>query len=281
MGAPRWFVEKLGWKKATSGKPSENCQQLFGVRFGPNLADLGGKGSASVSGLLYARLGIPKERTTDLDIEKAAAEAERAGSAGTGLEVDLENDLRQYLAMHAPGRGFEVTRTGTVAQFSQYSHLNELQKLFNEQPTLRSAIGRDYHVKTDVMVSLPDPADPEMPRFLHAAVSSKLTLRSDRAQNIRYEFGTLVANRRGRLPHLVVVTAEPLPSRLVSLARGTGAIDAVYHLLYEEMDSVMRAERIDHYGEHYWLEQQRDWQELVTQGRIRPYAELPALLATG
>ena len=49
----------------------------------------------------------------------------------------------------------------------------------------------------------------------------------------------LIRNRKGRVPHIAVVTAEPMPNRLASLALGTGDIDCVYHFaLYELEQSV-------------------------------------------
>lgn len=101
--------------------------------------------------------------------------------------------------------------------------------------------------------------------------------RSDRAQNIRVEFGTLVRNRRGRLPHLVVVTAEPLPSRIISIARGTGEIDAVYHLLYHEIDVALDELR---HSDRTLAKQWGDWREMVETWRIRPYSELAEVLAS-
>lgn len=64
-------------------------------------------------------------------------------------------------------------------------------------------------------------------------------MRSDRAQNSRTEALGLIRNRKGHLPHIAVVTAEPLPSRLASLAMGTGDIDCLYHFaLYELIEAV-------------------------------------------
>lgn len=64
-------------------------------------------------------------------------------------------------------------------------------------------------------------------------------MRSDRAQNSRTEALGLIRNRKGRLPHIVVVTGEPMPSRIASLALGTGDIDCVYHFaLYELIETV-------------------------------------------
>jgi hypothetical protein len=45
----------------------------------------------------------------------------------------------------------------------------------------------------------------------------------------------LIRNRKGRVPHISVVTGEPLPSRLASLALGTGDIDCVYHFALPEL----------------------------------------------
>ena len=64
-------------------------------------------------------------------------------------------------------------------------------------------------------------------------------MRSDRAQNSRTEALGLIRNRKGHLPHIAVITGEPLPSRLASLALGTGDIDCLYHFaLYELIEAV-------------------------------------------
>jgi hypothetical protein len=71
-------------------------------------------------------------------------------------------------------------------------------------------------------------------------------MRSDRAQNARSEALNLIRNRKGRLPHVVVVTGEPTPSRLSSLALGTGDVDCVYHFaLPESVASVKEQDNED------------------------------------
>ena len=78
--------------------------------------------------------------------------------------------------------------------------------------------------------------------ILHADISAKWTMRSDRAQNTRTEALNLIRNRKGHLPHIVCVTAEPQPSRLASLALGTGDIDCVYHaFLYELKEALEKS----------------------------------------
>jgi len=91
-------------------------------------------------------------------------------------------------------------------------------------------------------------------------------------QNIRHECLQMIRHRRGRQPHLVTVTAEPLPSRLASIARGTGEVDAVYHVAYDAMDaSVARNANTD---------QQDAWREVVGQRRLLSYELLVNTLAS-
>ena len=107
---------------------------------------------------------------------------------------------------------------------------------------------------------------------LHAAISCKWTIRSDRVQNIRHECLQMIRHRRGRVPHLVTVTAEPLPTRLASIARGTGEVDAVYHIAYDALDaSVARNANAD---------QQDAWREVVGQRRLLSYELLADTLAS-
>ena len=75
--------------------------------------------------------------------------------------------------------------------------------------------------------------------LLHASVSAKYTMRSDRAQNSRTEALNLIRNRKGHLPHIVVVTAEPMPNRLASLASVsyTHLSDALCKLLDDMMSA--------------------------------------------
>ena len=73
------------------------------------------------------------------------------------------------------------------------------------------------------------------PALLHAVGSAKWTLRSDRAQNVRTEALNLIRNRKGHLPHIVLVTGEPMPGRIASAALGTGDLDCVYHFALTEL----------------------------------------------
>ena len=145
-----------------------------------------------------------------------------------------------------------------TSDFAQYEHLAYLSALTAENSQLAAALGNDYLVAPDVVIYRDLCSDEEINEFqfvvddrvslmadirersggkplLHASVSAKYTMRSDRAQNSRTEALNLIRNRKGHLPHIVVVTAEPMPNRLASLALGTGDIDCVYHFALPEL----------------------------------------------
>lgn len=151
-----------------------------------------------------------------------------------------------------------------IAQFDQYEHLAALDAAAKDNPQLAAALGGDYLIKPDVVIIRHPEKDNVInaPEFivdesharltslreinnlrpiLHASVSCKWTLRSDRAQNARSEGLNLVRNRKGRLPHVAVVTGEPTPNRIASIALGTGDVDCVYHFALPELLDTVRA----------------------------------------
>ncbi len=181
-----------------------------------------------------------------------------------------------------------------IARFDQYSHLVALNNAAHRDPELAAVLGNDYTITPDIVVvrGLESDAsinaselivDEEVSRFaslrkanrgfpiLHASISCKWTLRSDRAQNARSEALNLIRNRKGRLPHVVVVTGEPLPSRLSSIALGTGDIDCVYHFALPEL--VAAVEDLGH-------EDAAESLTIMINGkRLKDIADLPLDLA--
>ena len=159
---------------------------------------------------------------------------------------------------------------------------------------MAAALGNDYAIAPDVVVTRnPEPderinavetiVDGQVSRLtslravnnslplLHASISCKWTIRSDRVQNARSEALNLIRNRKGRLPHIVVVTGEPLPSRLSSIALGTGDIDCVYHFALPELcDTVKDLE----HGDSLDL-----LQIMISGKRLRDISDLPLDLA--
>lgn len=232
--------------------------QLLGWRTGkPNIADASSATSCDIASHLLEALGV-------------TAEVSRAGqTAGKMLEDAVHGHLAAALPRTRDGRTVVVSRKTVVSDFEQYEHLATLKRLIDgdRTGTLRAAIGTDYQVKPDVTVGL----DAGFGRpFLHAAVPCKWTLRSDRAQNVRHEAVVLIRHRRGRLPHITPVTAEPMPTRLASLARGTGEVDALYHVALDELSAAVHSSGAN--------EQIDVLKELVGHQRLRDLSDLTAVL---
>ncbi|MFF8290350.1 NgoMIV family type II restriction endonuclease [Streptomyces sp. NPDC016309] len=258
MPAPEWFHNLLAWKAASNQKVQEVC----GESWAPNISDVDNKTSIRIAKAVLDELGI----TRKVSANSADAKEESRGAA---LENAITAELISKLPLLRPELQWLVERGEDVRSFEQYKHLAGLRELLSANPSLRVTLGTDYQIAPDVTVSLGAPGNP-----LHAVVSCKWTLRSDRAQNVRHEFNLLVRSRRGRAPHLVAVTAEPLPSRLASLTRGTGEIDAVYHLAFEETGAAVQ--------EHGAIRHRKSepsqlelWQEMTEQNRLKDYNELP------
>ena len=182
------------------------------------------------------------------------------------LTMEFLRETFPYLQNLRPGN-WTILQLGNnnklkTSDFAQYEHLAYLNALTTQNAQLAAALGNDYLVAPDVVVYRDLYEDSEINAaqpivddeickmadirksnggkpILHASVSAKYTMRSDRAQNSRTEALNLIRNRKGHLPHIVVVTAEPMPNRLAPLALGTGDIDCVYHFaLYELIRAV-------------------------------------------
>lgn len=219
----------------------------------PSNADKHSKPSVSIATGILSLLGA------------GAVGARLAGQmAGSKFEEICKEYLEETfprLAHLRPGQ-WNVSKgiggRSAIAQYDQYEHLAALEAASKANPELAAALGSDYLIKPDVVViRSPEEdetinaddmlVDKEQARhtslrrinnerpILHASVSCKWTLRSDRAQNARSEALNLVRNRKGRLPHIAVVTGEPTPNRIASIALGTGDIDCVYHFALPEL----------------------------------------------
>lgn len=181
-----------------------------------------------------------------------------------------------------------------IAKYEQYAHLIALDKAARSDAQLAAALGSDYTITPDIVVAREPEHDsvinePELivddsvtlmsglresnggRPLLHASISCKWTIRSDRAQNARSEALNLMRNRKGTLPHIMVVTAEPTPSRLASIALGTGDIDCVYHFALYELQAAVK---------HLGLSDAADMLAVMVDGkRLKDISDLPLDLA--
>lgn len=191
----------------------------------------------------------------------------------------------------------EVARRGgfEIYAYDQYMHLGHLESLAKQNIELASVIGNDYVITPDVVITREAETDDELNSagalvdqdsatlaslrrdygarsLLHASISCKWTIRSDRVQNARTEALNLIRNRKGRVPHIAVVTGDPLPARLAAIALGTGDIDCVYHFALPEL--IETVAELDTLGDTCEL------LETMTKGRrLKDISDLPLDLA--
>lgn len=207
----------------------------------------------------------------------------------------LENTFLQLEHLR-PGR-WKIRRgnRALLASHEQYAHLTALEDAARRDPQLAAALGSDYIITPDIVITRETEDDASINArgvlvdehyarlaslrkvnggypLLHASISCKWTIRSDRAQNSRTEALNLVRNRKGHLPHVVVVTGEPLPSRVASIALGTGDIDCVYHFALLELQ-----ETIEELG---FSDAEEMLKIMVDGKRLKDIADLPLDLAT-
>ena len=182
-----------------------------------------------------------------------------------------------------------------IAKYEQYAHLIALDRAAKADAELAAALGSDYTITPDIVVARGLESDDNINRheflvdasvstraslraaaggkpLLHASVSCKWTIRSDRAQNARSEALNLMRNRKGHLPNIMVVTAEPTPSRLASIALGTGDIDCVYHFALYELQATLKELGMDDSSELLAI--------MVDGRRLKDISDLPLDLAT-
>jgi len=233
-----------------------------------------------------------------------------AQAKGAEFEEAVENFLAstfERLQILRPGSWLITREKSYIDSFHPYRGLQSLRGLKGKKelmkdPAIRDIVMADtYTVKPDIVIARYPESDDAINRngvlisqnsatwapirasnqhdgphpILHACVSCKYTIRSDRVQNVRAEAITMMRHRRGHLPHISAVTCEPLPSRLASIARGTGEIDCVYHAFLPELRRAARESVA-----HSHSEQLEDLEFLIEGGRIRDISDLPLDLAS-
>ncbi|GAA4799421.1 restriction endonuclease [Corynebacterium canis] len=223
-------------------------------------------------------------------------------SAGRIFESAVQSFLESsFLALHSIRPGdWKVENFGNsrseyhLGRYVPYRHLIALANAIEKDPTLTAALGNSYDISPDVLVLRNPVLDDTINKrdlivdalagnrspirmsnqkspIVHAVISCKWTLRSDRAQNARSEALNIIRNRKGRTPHIAVVTGEPSPSRIASLALGTGDLDTVYHFALEELlEATIKSDN---------SEAIQTLHNLVDGERLRDISDLPLDLA--
>lgn len=207
------------------------------------------------------------------------AAAQASGAVFETLLTDFLNKAFEILANAGfnAAKNLVAKRGGKITNFDQFFHLADINDKLDENPDLEAIFGRDYNINPDITIyrKREDPtnfgnrsglrvaahtpffndafrarnqeitkrgkiATPEA-SILEAIVSCKFTIRSDRVQNIRTEAGSAVRTRKGKMPRIIAVTAEPLcgGGRLESIALGGAEVDCLYHCALYELEQAM------------------------------------------
>lgn len=266
-------------------KPIATLKEAISQRLRPDVA-----GAVSVADIDNASsIAIAWEWASRLP--GAFAVGKPTGEAGKLFQFAVRDFLEIGFALGSairPGNWHWKTEHG-IANFDQYAHMTEIREALERDPQLRTIFSEQWLVVPDIVVYRspiraedvgrqegvpiatlsPLLDDAQLSRnhpLLHASVSCKITMRSDRAQNTRTEALNLIRNRKGRAPAVVAVTAEPLPTRLASLALGTGDVDFVYHAALPELREALAA---------VGNEDQLDMLNTIVQGRrLRDISDL-------
>lgn len=256
----------------------------------PSNADKDNEDSKAIAEHMLSALGTPHCG--------AKIPAQPLGSRFEKLCLAYLQDTFPHLEHLRPGKWEVTTPSGKfkrgITGTEQYVHLATLAEACEKQPELAAMLGQDYLIKPDIIILRETEGDERInsvkhlvddsttklaslrrsngeESIFHASISCKFTMRSDRAQNSRSEALNLIRNRKGRTPHIVVVTAEPLPSRLASLALGTGDLDFVYHIALPELTAAV---------EQRGSADSRESLRIMIEGkRLRDISDLPLDLA--
>jgi hypothetical protein len=270
------------------------CQQI--IRMGtkgkikyPNFAD--GDSTASVK----IALGIAEKIHYKL-VEGNMISGQTSGDLFESLTREFLSHSFELLQHIRPGEWHYNAQT-PISNFDQYEHLAYLEDMIKKDKALASMLRGDYIIKPDIVVSRSPLSEAEInaqgeviqgkhiaqltplrkenyikpKQIMIASISCKWTIRSDRSQNTRTEALNLIRNRKGALPHIAVVTAEPLPTRIAALALGTGDIDCIYHFALNELQEAVKESG---------NEDQLDMLNMMVEGRrLRDISDLPFDLA--
>jgi hypothetical protein len=266
------------------------CQNILGRRGKGHLsnADSSSRTSKDIAEGVAKRMGFP--------LCEDVPPGQTCGNRFEKYVADFLRDTFGELYHLRPGEW--IYEADSISAFDQYEHLDSVVEALKEHEELRASLGQDYLVDPDVVIGRSPVDDSKINEnseiiergseeeagetplrslnnqerpILHATVSCKWTIRSGRSQNSRTEALNIIRNRKGNTPHIAVVAAEPMPTRLSSIAMGTGDVDCTYHMALPELLETL---------EDMQNEDQLDMLNLLIDGRrLRDISDLPFDLA--
>jgi hypothetical protein len=263
------------------------CRQVIHIKADnkPSMADVSSHLSVEIARGLLKRMKYP--------VSSESIDGQTAGQRLEQITKDFLEKAFKLLQHLRPGH-WQFSVHGNISDFDQYRHLAVLSELADTHKELKITLG-EYVIQPDIIIARRPISDDEINRdqtvidpsdlphytplrasntpapILHASISCKWTIRSDRSQNARTEGLNLIRNRKGHTPHIAVITGEPMPSRIASLAMGTGDIDCVYHFALPELIEAVKDTQQEAAIETLDI--------LIDGRRLRDIADLPFDLA--
>jgi len=253
---------------------------------GPNIADWHSPQSVVIARAMLSRIGYP------LRSEPLSDEVAR-GCFVSSTRDFIERAL--HMIEHLRPGHWVLCSGGAPVSFENHEDLTQLARALVAHPDGLAALS-DFVLRPDILVGRGPIPDSEINRhaeiisgdlatltpfrarnhprqrpMLTACVSCNLKLSSYGNADLPGETLNLLRNRQGNTPHIAIVTAEPLPSRIASVALGTGDIDCVYHMALYELAGAVQQVGDETLVEMYHL--------LVDGKRLRDISDLPFDLA--
>ena len=224
--------------------------------------------------------GLPSnsDPTSRISVEIGLALAEATGATsdlprldGPRAGVDFERRTVRFIegaltCVNELTQGDWRVETGSsIAEFARYDHLNSVRQAAATNNQLASVLYDDHSLVPGAFVGRrlksSHPASPGS-AVLSGVVACKWMIPRDideRAVNLL---------RCPEVPgdRVAVVTAEPLPGRIASIAIGAGQ-PCAYHVALKELQDILSRMR--------WSESREVLEIMVDQGRLRDILELP------
>lgn len=197
------------------------CQTIIRIRKDPknnreypNFADGNSKASTAIALGVVQRLGYASNY-------QIIAEQHAGGLFQTITKDFLQEAFTLLLHLRPGNWEYRVNKT-SISGYDQYEHISHLKEVVENDSNLRSALGGDYVVAPDIVIGRIPVFDEEVNSIrnvintsenistltpfravnqkvirpiLHASISCKWTIRSDRSQNTRTEALNLIRNR--------------------------------------------------------------------------------------
>ena len=213
-----------------------------------------------VTGALLDRLSYIGNRRTLTTAPSRARLASAVGEFVAACVAATPTILPAHLAVlyGAPAKSQRLDA------FAQYAHLAELARWAAEEPAIRASMPPpptplpnvylaraplDDNEINDTAVVVDDLLARRSPlrgrfhstQLLYGCIWTRSWVAADDGNAIRTSAAAFLRHRRGRAPHLAAVTAEPLPSRIASLALGSGELDCTYHVALPELRAALES----------------------------------------